>query len=105
MLGQSVEGTECPGGRTGARPVPGEEGSQRPGRNHAGRYSEPETPHSGAVVDNSFFFTQLYFFDFVIFLALPHSMGSQFPDQGLKLHPLRWKHGVLTAGPPGKPLF
>ena len=27
---------------------------------------------------------------------------SQFPDQGLNLCPLQWKHGVLTTGPPGK---
>ena len=29
-------------------------------------------------------------------------MGSYFPDQGLNPHPLLWKHGVLTTGPPGK---
>ena len=28
--------------------------------------------------------------------------GIYFPDQGLNLGPLHWKHGVLTAGPPGK---
>ena len=27
-------------------------------------------------------------------------MGSQFPDQGLSLWSLQWRHGVLTAGPP-----
>ena len=31
-------------------------------------------------------------------------VGSRFPHQGLNLHPLQWKHGVLTAGPPGKSL-
>ena len=29
-------------------------------------------------------------------------MGSNFPDQGSNLHPLHWKRGVLTTGPPGK---
>ena len=24
------------------------------------------------------------------------------PDQGPKLHPLQWKQGILTIGPPGK---
>jgi len=28
-------------------------------------------------------------------------MRSQFPDQGLNLHPLHWKPRVLTTGPPG----
>ena len=34
-------------------------------------------------------------------------MGPYFPNQGLNLHPLHWKHGVLTTGLPGKslPLF
>ena len=27
---------------------------------------------------------------------------SQLPDQGSNLHPLHWKCGVLTTGPPGK---
>ena len=27
--------------------------------------------------------------------------GIQFPEQGLKLGPLHWKHGVLDTGPPG----
>ena len=26
-----------------------------------------------------------------------------FTDQGLKLHPLQWKHGVLATGPQGSP--
>ena len=28
--------------------------------------------------------------------------GISFPDQGLNLGPLGWKHGVLATGPPGK---
>ena len=27
-----------------------------------------------------------------------------FPDQGLNPDPLRWEHGVLATGPPGKSL-
>ncbi|XP_073659219.1 CREB-regulated transcription coactivator 1 isoform X15 [Tursiops truncatus] len=30
--------------------------------------------------------------------------GSYFPNQGLKLCPLQWKHGILTTGPPGNSL-
>ena len=29
-------------------------------------------------------------------------LEALFPDQGLNLRPLHWKHGVLTTGPPGK---
>ena len=39
-----------------------------------------------------------------IFFFFGHTVrhaGSPFPDQGLNLHPLQWKHGVLTNGPPG----
>ena len=32
-------------------------------------------------------------------------MRSEFPDQGPNPCLLHWKHGVLTAGPPGKSLF
>ena len=32
----------------------------------------------------------------------PEQVGSQFPDQGSKLHPLHWKHRVLNIGCPGK---
>ena len=28
-------------------------------------------------------------------------VGSYFPDQGSNRHPLQWKRGVLTTGPPG----
>ena len=38
-----------------------------------------------------------FFFDHT---ALP--VRSYFPDQGLNLHPLQWKHGVLTTRAPGK---
>ena len=27
---------------------------------------------------------------------------SQFPNKGSNLHPLQWKHGILTTRPPGK---
>ena len=30
-------------------------------------------------------------------------VGSQFPNQGLNLHPLHWEHRVLTIGPQGSP--
>ena len=47
----------------------------------------------------------VYFIAIIISLAVPHSMwGSQFPDQGLNLCPLQWKHEVLTSGTSGKPL-
>ena len=45
---------------------------------------------------------QLYLFIFN-YLAVRHGMwGLKFPDQGLNLYSLQWKHRVLTAGPPGK---
>ena len=34
-------------------------------------------------------------------MAALHDLWN-FPDQGLNLCPLQWKHGVLTTGPPGK---
>ena len=37
----------------------------------------------------------------VSLVVLQH-MGSSFPDQGLILCPLHWRHWVLTTGPPGK---
>ena len=30
-------------------------------------------------------------------------VGSWFPDQGSNLHPVHWKHGVLTTRPSGNP--
>ena len=37
------------------------------------------------------------------FLAVPHSMKDlKFPNQGSNLHPVHWRHGVLTTGSPGK---
>ena len=45
------------------------------------------------------------FFCFV-FGHAAQQMRSWFPDQGSNPHPLHWKHGVLTTGPPGKsPIF
>ena len=42
---------------------------------------------------------------FAIFFFFGHAtwhVGSSFPDQGLNLHPLHWKLGILTAGPLGR---
>ena len=75
------------GGRTGARPVPGEEGSQTPGRNHTGRCSEPETPHSGAVVDNAFFFHLIVFFRFCYFFGPATQLGISVPRPGIETAP------------------
>ena len=36
------------------------------------------------------------------FGCAPKRVGSKFPDQGLNLHPLHWKHRILTSGLPGK---
>ena len=41
----------------------------------------------------------------IIFFFWPHCMwhaGSLFPDQGLNLCPVQWKHRVFIAGPLGK---
>ena len=35
-------------------------------------------------------------------LIAPRHVGSQFPDQGLNLHPLHWKVDSFTTGPPEK---
>ena len=44
------------------------------------------------------------FFLFLIFAHTVWHVGSQFPNQGLNPHPLHWTQGVLTTGPPEKPL-
>ena len=36
-------------------------------------------------------------------LVAPQHVGSYFPNQGSNPHPLHWKGGFLTTGPPGKP--
>ena len=41
------------------------------------------------------------FFVFIFCCTAQH-VGSYFPNQGLNLQPLCWKHGVLTTGLPGK---
>ena len=42
---------------------------------------------------------------FFFFLAILQGLGDlKFPDQGLNPCPLKWKHRVLTTGPPGKSL-
>ena len=38
----------------------------------------------------------------MVFIA-PQHVGSYFPNQGSNPHPLHWKCGFLTTGPPGKP--
>ena len=43
------------------------------------------------------------FWIFSFFLEAPRGMQS-FPDQGLNVCPLQWKHRTPTTGPPGKPL-
>ena len=53
-----------------------------------------ETPKKDCQCKNFFFF---FFFGHTA-----QHVGSQFPDKGLSLCPLHWKHGVLTTGPPGK---
>ena len=45
-------------------------------------------------------FKKMYF----IFWLHCIACGILIPNQGWKLHPLHWKHGVLTAAPPVKPL-
>ena len=45
------------------------------------------------------------FFCFVLFLATLSSMWDLSPDQGLNLHPLQWKCGVLTNGLPEKSVY
>ena len=49
------------------------------------------------VLFNHFFFP--FFFDHASWHA-----GSWFPNWGSNLHPLQWKHAVLTTGPPGTSL-
>ena len=44
-------------------------------------------------------FNHFFFFDHTSW-----HVGSWFPNGGSNLHPLQWKHGVLTTGPPGKSL-
>ena len=46
----------------------------------------------------------LFPFFFLFGCATQHA-GSQFPNQGLNLRPLHWKHGALTTGLPGKSLI
>ena len=52
-------------------------------------------------------FCYCYCFIFIFFCFWPRCIArSWFPDQGSNPHPLHWKHGVLTTGPPGKfPIF
>ena len=43
-------------------------------------------------------------FNFLIFWPCRVACGILGPRQGSNLHPLQWKHRVLTTGPPGKSL-
>ena len=49
-------------------------------------------------------FTIFHFFLSFFFFWSHHAACRIFPDQGSNLCTLQWKHGVLTTGPPGKPL-
>ena len=49
--------------------------------------------------------TLFYFILFPFFGRVLQNAVSQFPDQGSKLRPPQWKHGVVTTGPPGKSLY
>lgn len=47
----------------------------------------------------------IYFILFIYFYFFGHAtrrVESSFPDQGLNLYPLLWKHRILTTGQPGK---
>lgn len=46
----------------------------------------------------------IFFFSLFNFWLCPVACRTLFPDQGLILCPLQWKHTVLTTGPPGKSL-
>ena len=46
-----------------------------------------------------------YFIVFILFFWAALHSTRNFPDQGSNPRPLQWKHGVLTAGPPGKSIF
>ena len=53
-------------------------------------------------LSHSLFKKYLFIYLFIYFLATPCSMRDlKFPDQGSNPHPLKWKRGVLTTGPPG----
>ena len=58
----------------------------------------PWSPLNMAVLSEIGFKMSLFFLS-LFFLATPYGMQN-FPDQGLNLHPLQWKHGVLTTGLP-----
>ena len=49
-------------------------------------------------------YMQVFFclFVFNFFGSTTCHVGSQFTDQGSNISPLKWKHGVLTTGLPGK---
>ena len=47
-----------------------------------------------------------HIFTFILFIGQAvRQVGYKFPHQGLNMHPLLWKHGVLTTGLPGKSPF
>ena len=60
---------------------------------------------SGLFLCIAFFFLLDFFFFFFFFFPFfgPH-VGSLVLPPGIKPETLRWKHRVLTAGPPGKSL-
>ena len=70
--------------------------------------SQTITPHS-LLRTHSSFLKIIYpplalFFLFFVFWLRQH-VGSQLPSQGSNLHPLHWKHRILTTGPRGKSPF
>ena len=59
-----------------------------------------------SLLNLSFFFLLIYFkkIYLLLFFAAPRGIlgPSSSPPQGRNPHPLCWKRGVLTTGPPGK---
>ena len=49
--------------------------------------------------DSFIYFIGVFIFKFFLVTG---TTGSQLPNQGSNLHPLHWKHAVLTTRPPGK---
>ena len=48
-------------------------------------------------------FKKLFYYSYFIQCLVMWHIGSWFPDQGSNLHPVHWKHGVLTTRPSGNP--
>ena len=61
-------------------------------------------PHIAPLPEDCFAGIIYYVLYCQLFFASLHGMPN-FPDQGLNLHSLQWKRGVLTTGPPGNSLL